>query len=128
MCKTVKSEQGGSTAAGLAIEKAMSSGNFASAKQAMLKAYNLDLTQVQKALSAVRTAPPKVQASFKDLLSFVKKLRTAIQSSTSTISLLAAFATLGKNPKLQTDSATITNWYTSVCGGTLISPTATSLP
>ena len=84
MCKTVKSEQGGSTAAASAIEKAMTSGNFAAAKQAMLKAYNVDFSQVQKALGVIKGAPPNVQAAFKDLLSFVKQFRTAIQNSTST--------------------------------------------
>jgi hypothetical protein len=125
MCQTVKSEQGGSTAASSAIEKAMTSGNFASAKQAMLSAFNVDFNQVQKALAVVKTAPPKVQAAFKDLLSYVKQLRTAIQNSTSTTSLLAAFETLGKNPKLQADSTTISNWYTGVCGGTLTTTPST---
>jgi hypothetical protein len=125
MCKTVKTEQGGSTAASSAIEKAMTSGNFASAKQAMLSAFSVDFNQVQKALGVVKTAPPKVQAAFKDLLSYVKQLRTAIQNSTSTTSLLAAFETLGKNPKLQTDSTTISNWYTGVCGGTLTTTPST---
>jgi hypothetical protein len=119
MCKTVKSEQGGSTAASSAIEKAMTSGNFAAAKQAMLKSYNVEFSQVQKALAVVKGAPPNVQAAFKDLLSFVKQFRAAIQNSTSTTSLLSAFETLGKNPKLETDSTTISNWYTGVCGGTL---------
>jgi hypothetical protein len=128
MCKTVKSEQTGSAAAGSAIEKAMTSGNFAAAKAAMLKSYNTDFNQVQKALAVIKTAPPKVQSAFKDLLSFVKQLRTAIQKSTSVTTLLASFETLGKNPKLQTDSATISNWYTSVCGGTLVTTTTVSIP
>ena len=129
MCKTVKSEQGGSSAAAGAIEKAMTSGNFASAKQAMLKAYNLDFNQVQKALGVIKSAPANVQAAFKDLLSFVKQFRTAIQNSTSTTSLLAAFETLGKNPKLETDGTTISNWYTGVCGGTLTTtPTTVTSP
>ncbi len=123
MCKSVKSEESGSTAAEGAIEKAMTSGNFASAKQAMLSAYNVDFNQVQKALAAIKKAPPKVQSAFKDLLSYVKQFRTAIQNSTSVTSLLASFETLGKNPKLETDGTTIANWYTSVCGGTLVTPT-----
>ncbi len=119
MCKTVKSEQSGSTAASSAIEKAMTSGNYAAAKQALLNSFNVDFNQVQKALSVVKSAPPKVQAAFKDLLSYVKQLRTAISNSTSTTSLLTAFESLGKNPKLAADSTTISNWYTGVCGGTL---------
>ena len=42
--------------------------------------------------------------------------------------LVASFATLGKNPQLETDGTTIANWYTSVCGGTLITtPTTVGL-
>ena len=119
MCKTVKSEQNGSSAASSAIEKAMTSGNYAAAKQALLKSFNVDFNQVQKALGVIHSAPPKVQAAFKDLLSYVKQLRTAISNSTSVTSLLAAFETLAKNPKLETDGTTISNWYTGICGGTL---------
>ena len=125
MCKTVKSEQNGSTAASSAIEKAITGGNFAAAKAAMLQSYNLDYNQIQKALAVVRTAPPKVQAAFEDLLAFVKQFRTAIQNSTSVTSLLASFETLGKNPKLETDGTTISNWYTGVCGGTLTTTPST---
>jgi hypothetical protein len=125
MCKTVKTEQNGSTAASSAIEKAMTSGNFAAAKQAMLNSFNVDFNQVQKALNVVKTAPPKVQAAFKDLLSYVKQLRTAIQNSTSVTTLLASFETLAKNPKLETDGTTISNWYTGVCGGTLTTTPST---
>jgi hypothetical protein len=129
MCKTVKSEQGGSTAAAGAIEKAMTSGNFASAKQAMLKSYNVEFSQVQKALGVVKGAPPNVQAAFKDLLSFVKQFRSTIQNSTSMTSLLSGFETLGKNPKLETDGTTISNWYTGICGGTLTTtPSTVSSP
>jgi hypothetical protein len=125
MCKTVKSEQSGSTAASSAIEKAMTSGNYAAAKQALLNSFNVDFNQVQKALGVIKGAPPNVQSAFKDLLSYVKQLRTAISNSTSVTSLLASFETLAKNPKLETDGTTISNWYTSVCGGTLTTTPST---
>ena len=125
MCKTVKSEQNGSSAASSAIEKAMTSGNYAAAKQALLNSFNVDFNQVQKALGVIKGAPPKVQTAFKDLLSYVKQLRTAIQNSTSVTSLVASFETLAKNPKLETDGTTISNWYTSVCGGTLTTTPST---
>ena len=70
----------------------------------------------------IKTAPPKVQTAFKNLLSYVKQFRTAIQNASSVTSLLASFATLGKNPSWRRDGTTIANWYTSVCGGTLITP------
>ncbi len=128
MCRTVKSEQSGSTAASSGIAKAMTSGNFPAAKKALLKAYNLDYSQVQKALAVIKTAPPKVQTAFKNLLSYVKQFRSAIQNASSLQGLIASFATLGKNAQLETDGTTIANWYTSVCGGTLVSPTTVTVP
>jgi len=128
MCKDVKSEQAGSSSVGRAIEKAVTSGNFAQAKQAMLNAYTADAANVQKALGVIKTAPPKVQAAFKNLLSFVKQIRTDIQNASSLQGLVASFATLGKNPQLQTDGVTISNWYTGVCGGSLVTTTTVSIP
>lgn len=123
MCKTVKNEQTDTSGVSSAIEKAMTSGNFAQAKAAMLKAYDTDAGNVQKALAVVKTAPPKVQKSFKDLLSFVKQVRTDIQNASSLQGLVTSFSTLGSNQKLETDGATIANWYAGVCGGTLVTPT-----
>jgi hypothetical protein len=128
MCKDVKSEQTGSSSTGLAIEKAMTSGNFATAKQAMLNAYNADLGNVQKALAVIRTAPGNVQSAFKNVLSFVKQIRTDIQNASSLQGLVASFATLGKNTQLETDGTTIANWYAGVCGGTLVTTTTVSVP
>jgi len=128
MCKKVKNEQSGSSSVSTAIEKAMTSGNFAQAKQAMLNAYNLDEGNVQKALAVIKTAPSNVQSAFKNLLSFVKQIRTDIQNASSLQGLVASFATLGKNTQLETDSVTIANWYTSVCGGSLVTTTTASVP
>ena len=102
----------------------MTSGNFASAKQAILKSTTSSQPGT-KALGVIKGAPPNVQAAFKDLFSFVKQFRAAIQKSTSMTSLLSGFETLGKNPKLETDSTTISNWYTGICGGTLTTAPST---
>jgi hypothetical protein len=128
MCKTVKSEQSGSSSVGTAIEKAMTSGNFAQAKQAMLAAYSTDFNNVQKALGVIKTAPPNVQTAFKGLLSFVKQIRTDIQNASSLQGLVASFSTLGQNKQLVTDGTTISNWYTGVCGGTLVTPSTVASP
>lgn len=128
MCRTVKSEQSGSTSASSGIAKAMTSGDFPATKKALLKVYNLDYGQVQKALAVVKTAPPRVQGAFKNLLSYVKQFRSAIQNATSLQGLIATFGTLGKSTQIQTDGTTISNWYTSVCGGTLITATTVSVP
>ncbi|MGO9855857.1 MAG: hypothetical protein ACLPYY_12545 [Acidimicrobiales bacterium] len=128
MCQDVKNEQSGSSSVGLAIEKAIASGNFAAAKQAMLNAYNSDLGNVQKALGVIKSAPGNVQAAFKNLLTFVQQIRNDIQNASSEQGLIASFETLGKNTQLQTDGVTIANWYASVCGGPLVTTTTASIP
>jgi hypothetical protein len=128
MCQDVKKEQSGSTAVGSQFEKAMQSGNFAAAKQALLNAYDADMANVQKALAVIRTAPANVQAAFRNLLQFVQQVRTDIQNASSLQGLVTSFEGLGKNPQLQTDGATIANWYASVCGGALVPTTTNSAP
>ena len=128
MCQKVKTEQTGSSSVSLAIEKAMESGNFAAAKQAMLSAYSTDAANVQKALAVIKTAPSNVQSAFKNLLTFVQQIKTDIQNASSLQGLVTSFESLGQNQQLVTDGTTIANWYTSVCGGSLITTTTTSLP
>jgi hypothetical protein len=128
MCLDVKAEQSSTSSTGSAIEKAIASGNFAAAKQAMLGAYNADLGDVNKALAVIKTAPANVQAAFKGLLSFETQLRNDIENAQSEQALITSFSTLGKDTALQTDGTTIANWYTSVCGGTQITSTTVSVP
>ena len=127
MCTDVKNEQAGSSSVGSSIEKAIAGGNFAAAKQAMLNAYNADLANVNKALGVLKSAPPNVQAAFKNLLSFETTFRNDIQNASSEQALIASFATLGKDTQLETDGTTIANWYTSVCGGTLVTTTTAGI-
>jgi hypothetical protein len=125
MCQDVKTEQSGSGSIGSAIEKAIASGNFAAAKQAMLNAYDADLGNVQKALGVIKTAPANVQSAFKNLLTFVQQIRNDIQNASSEQGLVTSFESLGKDTQLQTDGVTIANWYTSVCGGSLVTTSTT---
>jgi hypothetical protein len=127
ICKDVKAEVVSLSTVGTSIEKAMTSGNFAQVKHVVLNTYNADVRNVQKARSVIKTAPPNVQAAFKNLLSSVKQFRTDLQNTSSLQGLIASFATLGKNPQLETDGATIANWYTSVCGGTPVTTTTASV-
>ena len=126
MCRTVKSEQAGTSSVGSSLGKAMSSGNFAAAKQALLSAFNTDQANVQKALAVIHTAPANVQAAFRNLLSYEQQVKSDIQNASSEQGLITSFETLGKNTQLQTDGVTIANWYTSVCGGTLTTTSTTS--
>ena len=127
MCKDVKNEQSASSSVGSSISKAIESGNFATAKQAMLAAYDQDTSNVQKALSVIHSAPANVQAAFRNLLSFVQQLKNDIQNASSEQGLITSFEGLGKNPQLQTDGVTIADWYTSVCGGTVATTSTTGL-
>ena len=127
MCKDVKNEQSASSSVGSSISKAIESGNFATAKQAMLAAYDQDTSNVQKALSVIHAAPAKVQAAFRNLLSFVQQVKNDIQNASSEQGLITSFEGLGKNPQLQTDGVTIADWYTSVCGGTVATTSTTGL-
>jgi hypothetical protein len=128
VCKAVKTEQSALSSVDISIEKAMTSGNFAQTKRAMINTYNVSAGNEQKALSAIKAAPPNVRAAFKDLLSSAKQIKTDIQNSTGLQGLVASFATLGENPKLEADGATISNWYTSMCGGTPVTTTTVSGP
>ncbi len=123
MCQDVKTEQTKSSGLGASFEKAIQSGNFAAAKQAMLNAYNADSGNVQKALSVIHTAPANVQAAFKNLLTFVQRVKTDIQNASSFQGLIASFESLGKNTQLVSDGTTIANWYASVCGGSIVTST-----
>jgi hypothetical protein len=127
ICKDVKAEVVSLSTVGTSIEKAMTSGNFAQVKHVLLNTYNVDARNVQKVMSVIKTAPPNVRAAFKNLLSSVKQMRTDIQNTSSLHGLIASFATLGKNPQLESDGVTIANWYTSLCGGTALTTTTVSV-
>ena len=58
----------------------------------------------------------------------MQQIKTDIQNASSLQGLVSSFESLGTNQKLVADGTTIANWYTSVCGGTLIPATTTSLP
>jgi hypothetical protein len=126
MCKDLKAEQTNSSSLGLNIEKAISSGNFASAKAAMLSAFSQDAKYINQALAVIHSAPANVQSAFRDILSFAGQLKTDIANAGSEQQLIASFETLGKNTKLTTDGTTISAWVTSQCGSVLPTAGATS--
>ena len=126
MCQDIKNEESGNSQVGLDVEKAITSGNFATAKQALLNSYNADLGNVNKALSAIKSAPSNVQAAFKNLLSYVQQVKTDIENASSLQGLITSFESLGQNTKIVTDGTTISNWATSVCGSSILPTTTTS--
>ncbi|HWF15899.1 MAG TPA: hypothetical protein VG244_06955 [Acidimicrobiales bacterium] len=122
LCRAVKAEETSSNTVGASLERAVSSGNFAASKQAMLQAYGSDQRNVAQALAAAKSAPLAVRSAFKNLLSFVRQVKNDIQSSKGFPGLLSSFARLAKNPRLVRDGATIEQWTSSVCGA----PTTTT--
>jgi hypothetical protein len=130
MCQDIKSEESGNSQVGVDVEKAITSGNFATAKQALLNSYGADVSSVNKALSVIKTAPANVQAAFKNLLSYVQQIKTDIENASSLQGLISSFETLGQNTQIATDGTTISTWATSVCGSSILPTTTTtaSLP
>jgi len=123
-CRAIKKEQASATAAGFAIEKALASGNLAGAKRQMLKAYNTDLANVTRAISASKTAPPEVRAAFRDLRGDVRQIRNDIGTAKTTQQLVTNLQTIGQNAKLRQDASTISTWASSVCGTAVPTPSS----
>ena len=128
MCQDIKSEESGNSQVGVDVEKAITSGNFATAKQALLNSYGADVSSVNKALSVIKTAPANVQAAFKNLLSYVQQIKTDIENASSLQGLISSFETLGQNTQIATDGTTISTWATSVCGSSILPTTTTTQP
>jgi hypothetical protein len=119
ICQAVNSAQSSSGNLGTALEKVFTDGglsNFAAAKQAMLAAMNAALKEEGPAESALRSAPSNVQAAMKGLFTFESSLETAISNAANVQQLEASLVTLGQNPALKTDSLTLANYVTSLCG------------
>jgi hypothetical protein len=121
ICQAVNSAQSSSGNLGASLEKVFESGglsNFATAKQAMIAAMNDALKEESPAESALRSAPSNVQAAMKGLFTFESNLKTAISNAANVQQLEASLVTLGQNPALKTDSLTVANYVTSLCGAT----------
>jgi hypothetical protein len=66
--------------------------------------------------SALSGAPANVQAALKGLFAFESSFKTAVSNASSLTQLEQSLETLGTNPTLKTDSLTLANYVTSVCG------------
>jgi hypothetical protein len=124
ICVDIKSEENSSSSTGTNIAKAIEGGNFASAKQALLASFNTENSDVQKALSALSSAPSNVQTAFKGILAYVGQLKSAIENATSLQGLTTAFEGLGHSTQLESDSTTIDNWARGLCGSSVVPTTA----
>ena len=118
----------GRARSGLAIEKAMTSGISAAAKQAILNAYNTDAGNVQKALAVIKTAAFNVRAAFKNL----PELRAADQDRHSERVEHSGAGLLLPEPGHEPEIGGRRHDHLQLvhvgCGGALIPSTTTSLP
>jgi hypothetical protein len=92
----------------------------------MIAAMNTALKEEGPAESDLRSAPANVQAAMKGLFTFESNLKSAISNASSTTQLESSLITLGQNPALKTDSLTLANYVTSLCGTT--TTTTAALP
>jgi hypothetical protein len=127
LCLQVESADSSSADVGSAVEKAMeqaiTSGNFAAAKQAMIAALAPSLKEEGAAESALKSAPANVQAAMKGLFGFVTSYETAIQNASSFTGLATSMETLVQSSPVEADALTVANYVTAQCGPTTTSPT-----
>jgi hypothetical protein len=129
ICLAVNSAQSSSSNLGVAMEKIFTSGaagDFGTAKQEMISAMNTALKAEGPALSDLRSAPANVQTAMKGLFTFESNLKTAISNASSITQLATSLESLGQNPQLKTDSLTVANYVTSLCGAS--TTTTVSIP
>ena len=129
ICVAVNSAQSSSGNLGGALGKVFetgAAGDFATAKQEMIAAMNSALKEEGPAESALSSAPANVRTAMKGLFTFESNLKTAISNASSLTQLEGSLVTLGQNPALKTDSLTVANYVTSLCGTT--TTTTAALP
>jgi hypothetical protein len=128
LCKDLRAEQSSSTSIGNSIASSIESGNFSKAKKDIVSSINAGLRAAAPALSALRSAPGKVQNAMKGLIQFDGTLKKDVQHATGVSGLESTFTTLGNNAKLRSEATTVTNYITSQCGSLLATTTTTVAP
>ena len=83
LCTALRTEEGSSSKLGSSVESAIASGNFATAKQAMINVLNEGLKEEGPALNVLKSAPANVQAAMKGLFKFENSFKSAIENATS---------------------------------------------
>jgi hypothetical protein len=120
LCTSIEEAQSNSSNLGTALEKSIAaaetSGSFASAQAAMLASINAVISEEGTAESDFSSAPANVQTALKDLFGFFGTLKTDVANATSTTGLLTSFEALGTDTQLKSESLTVANYVSSVCG------------
>jgi hypothetical protein len=123
LCVNLRSEASSSEKLGSSLIGAMESGNFATAKTALLNDMSKSQKEAGPAKAELSSSPSKVRAAFNTLISFDSQIKKAIQKSTSLEGLEKSFQTLGTNPKLVSSSKVLSAYITSECGSITKTPT-----
>ena len=121
ICVAINSAQSSSSNLGTALSKIFetgAAGDFATAKQEMIASMNAALKEKGPAESALRSAPANVQTAMKGLFTFESNLEAAISNAASFTQLETSLLTLSQNSQVKTDSLTVANYVTSLCGTT----------
>jgi hypothetical protein len=110
-CGAAKSEETSNSSIGTAIEQAIESGNYASARTAMLNAFATDTKYATAAESLLSGAPSNVQSAMKNLVSAIGTIKSDIANSTSFAGLATTMESLGQNKQLEADGVTLANYF-----------------
>jgi hypothetical protein len=127
-CKGLVALEKNETGIGVNIEKAIESGNFATAKSAIAAAFNQDLKSATSAGGLISDAPKNIQTDFKTILAGVKQIESTIESSSSLQGLESSFETLGENSKFEAAGTQLGDYVTSQCGDITGTATTVSVP
>jgi hypothetical protein len=126
LCRDLKAEESSSATVGTSIASALEKGQFAKAKQQILKSIDQGLKQSSPALRDLRSAPKNVQNALKGLIKFDNSLKSVIKKATSITKMDAAINALA-TPKLSTEASTVGNYIKATCGSIVSTGTATSV-
>src|SRR5580692_5389535 len=115
LCRDLRGAQNSSASVGNSIASALEKGQFAQAKQQILKSIDLGLKTAAPALADLRSAPKNVQNALKDLIKFDTHLKSVIKKATSITKMDASIQALA-TPKLTAEAATVANYLKAKCG------------
>jgi hypothetical protein len=115
LCRDLRGAQNSSASVGNSIASALEKGQFAQAKQQILKSIDLGLKTAAPALADLRSAPKNVQNALKDLIKFDTHLKSVIKKATSITKMDASIQALA-TPKLTAEAQTVANYLKAKCG------------
>jgi hypothetical protein len=126
LCRDLKAEQSSSASVGTSIAAALEKGQFAKAKQQILKSIDQGLKLAAPALADLRSAPRNVQSALKALIKFDNSLKSVIKKATSITKMDAAIQSLA-TPQLTAEASTVATYIKAKCGSVVSTGTPSSI-